>query len=83
MEASDNATINCDNWKVLVCEATGKKWSDFTVTKSKTVEQMCEHLHKMKSRGIPVHYIRLDPASENHKSNLRHVTHRNTTALLN
>ncbi len=52
MEASDNATISRDNWKVLVCEATGKKWSDFTVTKSKMVEQTCEHLHKMKSRGI-------------------------------
>jgi hypothetical protein len=30
---SKNAAINQDNWKVLVCEASGKKWSDFTVTK--------------------------------------------------
>ncbi len=30
---SENMTISCDNWKVLVCEATGKKWSNFTVTK--------------------------------------------------
>ena len=30
---SENVTINHDNWKVLVCEATGKKWSDFTVMK--------------------------------------------------
>jgi hypothetical protein len=37
-EASENATINRDNCKVLVLEATGKKWSDFTVTKSETVE---------------------------------------------
>jgi hypothetical protein len=33
MEASSNTTINRDNWKILVCKATGKKWSDFTVTK--------------------------------------------------
>jgi hypothetical protein len=66
-EASSDTTINRDNWKVLVCEATGKKWSDFTVTKSEMVERTCEHLNKMKSRGIPVRYIRLDPAGENHK----------------
>ena len=30
MEASDNATISRDNWKVLLCKATGEKWSDFT-----------------------------------------------------
>jgi hypothetical protein len=53
-EASDNATINRNNWKILVCKATGEKWSDFTVTKSKIVEQTCEHLHKTKSRSIPV-----------------------------
>ncbi len=46
---SGNTTINCDNWKVIVYEATGKKWSDFTATKSKTVEQSCEHFHKLKT----------------------------------
>ena len=25
---SENTTINCDNWRVIVCEATGKKWSN-------------------------------------------------------
>jgi len=29
---SENVTINRDNSKVLVCEATGKKWSNFTIT---------------------------------------------------
>ena len=66
-EASLDTTISRDNWKVLVCEVTGKKWSDFTVTKSEMVEHTCEHLYKMKSRGIPVCYIQLDPAGENHK----------------
>ena len=51
---SENVTINRDSWKVLVCKATGKKWSDFTVTKSDMVEHTCEHLHKSKTHGIPV-----------------------------
>ena len=64
---SENATIIQDNWKVLVCEATGEKWSNFTVTKSDMVERTCEHLHKLKSQNIPVCYICLDPAGENQK----------------
>ena len=31
--ALDNSTTNHDNWKVMVCEATGKKWSAFTMKK--------------------------------------------------
>ena len=64
---SKNATINQDNWKVMVCEATGKKWSDFTVTKSDMVERTWEHLNKLKSQERPVRYVWLDPAGENHK----------------
>ena len=63
----ENIKINLDNWKVQVCEATGKKWSNFTVTKSDMVEQSCEHFHKLKTRGIPMRYVHLDPAGENHK----------------
>jgi hypothetical protein len=64
---SINVTINSDNWKVLVCKATGKKWSDFTVMKSDMLERTCEHLHKLKTHGIPVRYLRLDPAGKNQK----------------
>ena len=46
---SKNVSINHDNWKVLVCKATGKKWSDFTVTKGDMVEHSCEHFHKLKT----------------------------------
>ena len=60
-------TINCDNWKVLVCKATGKKWCDFTVTKSDMVEHTCNHMHKLKMRGIPLQYVLLDPAGETQK----------------
>ena len=60
-------TINHDNWKVLVCKATGKKWSDITVSKSDMVEHSCEHFHKLKTQRIPVQYVRLNPAVENRK----------------
>ncbi len=67
VDTPENATINQNNWKVLVCKATGKKWSNFTQTKSDMVERTCERLHKLKSRNIPLHYIRLDPSGKNHK----------------
>ena len=51
----------------MVCKATGKKWSDFIQTKVGMVERTCEQLHKFKTRGIGVRYIRLDPAGENMK----------------
>ena len=57
-DTPENARINQDNQKVLVCESTGKKWSNFTQIKSDMVERTCEHLHKLKSRNIPVHYVR-------------------------
>jgi hypothetical protein len=63
----ENVKINNENWKVLVCKAPGKKWSDFTMTKSDMVECTCEHFHKLKMWGIPVQYIQLDPAGENQK----------------
>ena len=55
--ATENVEINIDNWKGMVCKATGKKWSDFTVTKSEMVKRTCEHLNKLKSRGISIRYI--------------------------
>jgi hypothetical protein len=48
-----------------MCKATGKKWSDFTVTKIDMVECTFEHLNKLKPDGIPVRYIHLDPTEEN------------------
>jgi len=54
---SENVAINQDNWKVMVCEAIGKKWSDFTAMKSNMVEHTCGHLSKLKSGNIPVRYI--------------------------
>ena len=50
----ERVTINHDNWKILVCKATGKKCIDFTQTKSDVVERTCKHLNKCKSRNISV-----------------------------
>ncbi len=49
-------------WKIMVDQATGKKWSGFTDTKSGMVENSCEFMHKMKTRGTAIKIIRLDPA---------------------
>ena len=52
---SENAIISQDNWKVVVCKVTGKKLSNFTVTKSDMVEHTYEHLNKLKACNIPFH----------------------------
>lgn len=49
----------------MVCKATGKKWSDFTVTTSVIDEHMCEHLNKLKDWKILVQCIHLNPAGKN------------------
>jgi hypothetical protein len=53
----ENVRINRDNWTVVVCEATGKKWGDFTVTKCDMVLCTCKHLNKLKAWNIAVYYI--------------------------
>ena len=54
-------------WKIIMDEATGKKWSNFTPTKKGIVQCTCEFMQKMKQKGIPVSKIRLEPAGENKK----------------
>ena len=51
----------------MVHEVTGKKWSNFAVTKSDMVEHTCEHLNKLTSCNILVWYIGLDSTGENPK----------------
>ena len=66
---SDDTEFEIDNkhWKIMVDKAMGKKWSDFTNSKSGMVERTCEFLHKIKSHEILVLHIHLDPAGENLK----------------
>ena len=55
----------------MVDQATGKKWSEFTDTKSGMVEPTCQWMHKMKEKGMAIKVIRLDPAGENVKLEIR------------
>jgi hypothetical protein len=64
---STESTINKKNWRIMVDKATGKKWSSFHDSKSGMVEPTCELLNVLKSKGLPVKKIRLDPAGENVK----------------
>ena len=52
--AGDNGVLelNRKNWKLMVDECTGKKFSEFTETKSGMVEPTCELLNKMKARAF-------------------------------
>ena len=56
--------LNQKHWGNIVDEKTGKKWCNFTTTKKEIPEQMCQWLNGMKTRGLKVTIIRLDPAGE-------------------
>ncbi len=56
---------NKKNWRIMVDEATGKKWSSFHDSKSGMVEPTCKLLNVLKSKGLPVRKICLDPVGEN------------------
>ena len=44
-------------WKIIVNEASGKKWWDFTLNKKGMVKYTCEFLHKMKQWNLPIKVI--------------------------
>ena len=58
-------------WKIMVDQATGKKWSEFTDTKTGMVEPTCEWMNQMKAKAMEIKVIRLDPAGENVKLEIR------------
>jgi hypothetical protein len=53
------------NWRIMVDQRTGLKFSNFFDTKNGMVEPTCEQLYRWKQNGINVDYIRLDNAGEN------------------
>ena len=55
----------------MVDQSTGKKWSEFTDTKSGMVEPTCKWVHQMKEKAIEIKIVRLDPAGENVKLEIR------------
>ena len=54
--AGDNGAdeLNRKHWKLIVNKYTGKKWSEFSESKSVMVEPTCKWLNKMKARGMPI-----------------------------
>ena len=65
-DGSESA-IKRKNWEVIVDEATGKKWTSFHDSKNGMVEPTCELFNVLKSKGVPVKVMQLDPAGENLK----------------
>ena len=63
----DEFNIKQKYWCTVTDEATGKKWCIFTSTKDGMVEPVCTLVNELKSRGIDVKYIRMDPGGENIK----------------
>ena len=53
------------NWRMMVDEMTGLKFTEFFETKNGMVEPTCQQLSRWKDRGIPVKIIRCDNAGEN------------------
>ena len=66
IKAGSNA-IYKPNWRLIVDERTGMKFTEFFTNKSSMVEPTCELLHNWKEQGKPVKFIRCDNAGENKK----------------
>jgi hypothetical protein len=66
-EIKDGPKVSKKNWRIMVDERTGLKFSDFYDTKDGMVEPTCENLSKWMKAGKPVKFLRLDDAGENKK----------------
>jgi hypothetical protein len=53
------------NWRIMVDERTGMKFSNFYAAKTGMVEPTCKMWHKWKTIGSGVKACRLDNAGEN------------------
>jgi hypothetical protein len=62
----DKKQVYKKNWRIMVDERTGKKFTVFYKTKAGMIEPTCAQLHRWKtisSHGVK--YIRMDNAGEN------------------
>jgi hypothetical protein len=57
--------ISKPNWRIMVDERTGMKFSDFYATKDGMVEPTCAQWNRWKDAGLAVKFVRLDNAGEN------------------
>ena len=64
---TDGDLLRNNNWRIMVDERTGMKFTDFFARKIDMVEPTCEKLHHWRQNGLAVKYIRLDNAGENKK----------------
>ena len=60
-------TVSKPNWRLIIDQRTGMKFSDFFATKNGMIEPTCENFFKWKEAGIPVKEVRCDNAGENTK----------------
>ena len=64
-KAKGGPPVTKPNWRIIVDERTGMKFSDFFDKKSGMVEPTCEMWYKWKTAGLGVNACRLDNAGEN------------------
>ena len=57
--------VTKQNWRLIVDERTGIKYSDFFSTKDGMVVPTCERFLRWKQAGVPVANVRCDNAGEN------------------
>jgi len=60
-----NLRVTKPNWRIIVDERTGLKFSDFYATKNGMVEPTCEQFNRWKQANKPVKHVRCDNAGEN------------------
>jgi hypothetical protein len=61
-KAKGGPPVTKPNWRIMVDERTGMKFSAFYVTKTRMVEPTCKMWHKRKTVGLGVKACRLDNA---------------------
>jgi hypothetical protein len=61
----DKKQVYKNNWGIMVDEHTGTKFTAFYETKAGMIEPTCAQLHRWKTSGHGVTYIRMDNAGGN------------------
>jgi hypothetical protein len=64
-KTKDGPKVTNGNWRLMVDETTGLKFSQFYDKQSDMVEPTCEHFNRWAQHGKPVKFVRLDNAGEN------------------
>ena len=65
IKAPKGEVISKPNWRIIVDERTGMKFSDFFGKKNDMVEPTCELFQRWQNGGKPAKIVRMDNAGEN------------------